>query len=218
MNTDVRLTVVIAIGATFTVGNMMLYNRRKRDAWYKDQMNAYHAALGEAVSRANQGLSLDEDQILLLNNLKAKSAVEERRKKEGGFIKKSWRSLVSAAGLKTDEGEGEGNGEDEEVDEDAPRGAMGAMVELGRMDRGDADEFEIIRRIQDKKMLREKGIEGEPMAPVEKIERENMGELVPEAVVRVPGEERIGGPLDQMAERVVEDGGRKISHLGRGDR
>ena len=195
----------------------MLYNRRKRDAWYKDQMNAYHAALGEAISRANQGLSLDEDQILLLNNLRAKSAVEERRKREGGFIKKSWRSLVSATGLKTEEGEGEGTGE-EEFDEDAPRGAMGAMVELGRMERGDADEFEIIRRIQDKKMMREKGIEGEPMAPVEKIERENMGELVPEVAVRVPGEERIGGPLDQMAETIAEDGRRKMTDLGRRDR
>ena len=181
----------------------MLYNRRKRDAWYKDQMTAYHAALEEAIARSQQGLSLDEEQILLLNNLKAKHAAEERRNREGGMIKKGWRNVVSAAGWKTDE---RGERKSEEGDEEgAIGGPMGVMVELGRRERGEADEFEILRRIQEKKMMREQGIEGEPMPPVEKIERENLGELVPDVAARETGAERIGGPMDQMAERIVQD-------------
>ena len=197
----------------------MLYNRRKRDAWYKDQMNAYHAALGEAMSRYQEGLSLDEDQVLLLNNLRAKAVAEERRRREGGFIKKGWRWVIKMSGLKTAEVEGEGNVE-EEVDEDAPTGPMGMMVELGRRERGDANEFEIIRRMHEKKVMREKGIDvdWEPMSPVEKIEKENVVGLVPDVAAGVKGGERTGGPLDQMAANIVEDGQRRIGSWGRSNR
>ena len=192
----------------------MLYNRRKRDAWYKDQTDAYHAALEEAIARSQQGLSLDEDQVLLLNNLKAKHAAEERREREGGLIKKGWTGVIRAAGWKTDEEEGERHAGDGE-EEGEMGGPMGAMVELGRRQRGEANEFEILKRIQEKKMMREQGIEGEPMPPVEKIERENMRELVPEVAARVEGAERIGGPLDQMAERIVQGTARSLKRKDR---
>lgn len=213
--------MIIALVSVVETTRMVLYNRRKRDVWYKDQLNAYHAALEEAISRSQQGLSLDEDQILLLNNLKAKHAANARREREGGIIKKSWKGVVDLAGWKTaEEGAQTSQGEEDIDDEDAPTGPMGVMVEMGRRERGEANEFEILKRIQERKMMskEEQGIAGETpmMSAAGKIERENMGELVPDVAARVKGSERIGGPLDQMAERIVEDGRRSASSLIRG--
>ena len=94
--------IVIAGGVTlFALGDMIIYNRRKRNAFYAEQHLLLQQRLAEAREAAAKGIA-DEDQILLLNRERAAEDAETARKaRKGvlGYVK----ALFSTEGLKQEE-------------------------------------------------------------------------------------------------------------------
>ncbi len=83
----------------FAVTDMILHNRRKRAAFYKEQHAIYQARVVSAIEIEKAGLPLDEHQVLVLARERAKVQAEER-KKEQGWLKGLTTMLTG--GLKKD--------------------------------------------------------------------------------------------------------------------
>lgn len=82
---------VIAGGVTaFALGDMIIYNRRKRRLFYEEQRLLLGQRLAEAREAQAKGL-LNEDQLLLLNRERAADEAEAARKAEKGV----WKSIKS---------------------------------------------------------------------------------------------------------------------------
>lgn len=98
---------VISVGVTiYALSDMLIYNRRKRAAWYKDQALAYQEAVTAAIDVERSGKELNEEQRLVLGRERVRVKEEEaaeRRKHERWWIT-SW--LLD--GLKTDDEDEEG--------------------------------------------------------------------------------------------------------------
>ena len=83
---------------------MIVYNRRKRKAWYADQARERQNTLTAAIENEKAGLPLSEDQALILNQERIRFNDEEeraRRKRERWEYLNVKRWLLS--GLKSDE-------------------------------------------------------------------------------------------------------------------
>ncbi|KAL9119773.1 MAG: hypothetical protein Q9187_003668 [Circinaria calcarea] len=94
--------VVIAGGVTlFALGDMVIYNRRKRNAFYAEQHLLLQQRLAEAREAAARGIA-DEDQILLLNRQRAAEEAETARKARKGVLDYV-KALFSTEGLKQEE-------------------------------------------------------------------------------------------------------------------
>ena len=68
----------------FALGDMILYNRRKRNLFYAEQQTLLQQRLAEAREAAGKGIA-DEDQILLLNRERAAEEAEAAKKAKKGM-------------------------------------------------------------------------------------------------------------------------------------
>jgi len=186
--------VAAAIGA-FSLTDMILHNRRKRNAFYNEQHALYATRLLEAIETEKSGLKLDEDQTLILNRERARVQAEEAAKE------RTWGKLAKGlflGGMKGDEGE-------EEVPAVVP--TEGQVLEMMGVDQ---------RRVLE--AAEHGGMEG--AGPGEEMGDRRNGQGVLAAIEehRKEGEKLLedrgvtGGPLDQVAEEAVE----KIKEKGNG--
>lgn len=96
------VSIVIAAGVTvFSLGDMILYNRRKKREWYADQHEKWQQALALAVAAEANGTAND-DQILLLNRERAAAQAEQERQNRKG-VWKSIKGVFSSEHLKKEE-------------------------------------------------------------------------------------------------------------------
>ena len=93
---------VILGGITvFSLGDMVLYNRRKKRDWYAEQHEKWQQALALARQARTDGTANDE-QILLLNRQEATEVAERERKNKPSWWK--WTSsMFSSGGLKKED-------------------------------------------------------------------------------------------------------------------
>ncbi|KAI9719784.1 MAG: hypothetical protein M1812_003272 [Candelaria pacifica] len=98
--TLIAATGVATVVAIYGLGGMMIYNRRQRRDFFKEQGVLHAKALIAARQAASQGTA-DEDQILLLNRERAAQEAEEARLAKKGMWRRTKDWLYS--GLKTEE-------------------------------------------------------------------------------------------------------------------
>lgn len=198
---------------------MIIYNRRKRDAWMADQVRHNEELITAAIANEKAGLPLTEDQQLALNNERARFEAEERRKAKGGVVRwllTPFEGLVR--GLKSSEDE-EGKEEEEVMLGNERRAGEGG----GMVARVGQKVFEVEEEMVDGLQK----VEGEVAHGVRRAERnlkeavggnlssggkqakEGVLAAVHEAEREASGQPR-AGPLDQMAERAVETGKDKV--------
>ncbi|KAI9881278.1 MAG: hypothetical protein M1830_005564 [Pleopsidium flavum] len=104
-----RVTALGLIGATgiagavaiFALGDMIIYNRRKRRDYFAEQSALHKTRLAEAKVAAARGAA-DEDQMLLINRERAADEAERARSAKNGVFKRTKEWLFS--GLKNEEG------------------------------------------------------------------------------------------------------------------
>ena len=95
-------STVVAGGVTlFSLGDMIVYNRRKRKAYYEEQNLLAYQRLQEAKEAAIKGIATEE-QILVLNRARAADEAEEVRKNKK-TVWKSLKSVFSSEGLRKDD-------------------------------------------------------------------------------------------------------------------
>lgn len=95
-------TTVLAGGvAVFSLGDMIVYNRRKRKEFFVEQHLLLQEKLVEARAAAAKGIA-DEDQMLLINRERAAEEAEQARKAKKG----TWNyitGIFSTEGLKQED-------------------------------------------------------------------------------------------------------------------
>ncbi|MCJ1367951.1 hypothetical protein MMC16_007087 [Acarospora aff. strigata] len=103
-----RFTALSLIGATgiagaitiFALGDMIVYNRRKRRDYFAEQSALHKTRLAEAKEAVARGAA-DEDQMLLINRERAAFEAEQARLSKKGVFKRTKEWLFS--GLKKDD-------------------------------------------------------------------------------------------------------------------
>lgn len=195
---------------------MVVYNRRKRNAWMADQVRHNEELVTGAIANEKAGLPLTEDQELALNNERARFEAEERGKAKPGvgkWLLTPFEGLVG--GLKSSESQ-----EDEVVKDEGSQGGGGIVDRVGQ--RVYEVEEEMVDGLQK--------MEGEVANGVRRAER-NLKEAVAgnlssggkqaegavlaavhEAEREASGHPR-GGQLDRMAEQAVESGKQKVEKV-----
>ena len=170
------MTTVLAGGvATFALGDMIVYNRRKRKSFFAEQHMLLEQRLAEARQAVANGTA-DDDQMLLINRERAAEEAEEARKARKGPMS-ILTGLFSTKGLKEEDN---GNGLD-------------LLGEEGLRKMG--EESSIIQpagetRIQD--------LEAPGVSVIHKMEEKRReGEQM---LLDVGAK---GGPLDQMADQAT---------------
>ena len=93
--------VVAGVVTTYSLGDMILYNRRKKREWYAEQHTKWQEALVLAREAEVQGTA-NNDQILLLNRERAAEAADEEKRNRPS-IWKTIKSLFSFEGLNKEE-------------------------------------------------------------------------------------------------------------------
>ena len=158
---------------------MIIYNRRKRNAFYAEQHMLLQKRLHEAREAAAKGIA-DEDQTLLLNREQAREEADAARQASKGvlgYIK----MFFSSEGLRKEEGESALDllGEEglrkmsQETSESRPAEFV-KDVEMGQEQLGKGD---ILKAVEEKRRDGERGLEGTGVE---------------------------GGPLDKMANKTAE--------------
>lgn len=97
------LTVIAGGIAVFSLGDMIVYNRRKRKSFFAEQHMILQQRLAEARAAAAGGTA-DEDQMLLINRERAADEAEEAFKNREG-VWKIVKGAFSTKGLKEEETE-----------------------------------------------------------------------------------------------------------------
>lgn len=100
---DVLLAVVAGTVALVGLGDMMLYNRRKRKEWFAEQQINYDKALALAYRAEAEG-SLTPDLELILNKERAIEAYEEQQRNRPGIWERTKGTLFG--GLAKEETKG----------------------------------------------------------------------------------------------------------------
>lgn len=80
---------IAGVVTVFALGDMIVYNRRKRREWFHEQNQKHAISMAEAKQAMAAGTAT-EDQILLLNNERNK---EEHEKNKKGFFKRTKEAL-----------------------------------------------------------------------------------------------------------------------------
>ncbi|KAG8626257.1 hypothetical protein KVT40_005202 [Elsinoe batatas] len=99
----IGLTVVCGVFATFSIGDMLIHNRRKRKEWLQEQQEKSAKLLEEARTAAARGIAND-DQILLLNRERAAQEAEAERKAKKGIFSRAKEGVFG--GLEKEEQQG----------------------------------------------------------------------------------------------------------------
>lgn len=191
-------STVIAMGVTvFALGDMILYNRRKRNLFYAEQQTLLQQRLTEAREAAAMGIA-DEDQILLLNRERAAEEAEAAKKAKKG----TWSIMMgifATDGLKK---------------EDSPAAAGNESVVISEKTGEEvvAVPATIPSEIVSKTVPREEQsmVQGSILKAVEGKRRDGEKELERSGAT--------GGPLDRIAEQTTEpekSGNRILSWFSR---
>ena len=88
----------------YAVASMITYNRKKRNAFYADQIRSQQELVVAAIEAEKAGLPMTEEQQLMLNRERARFQAEELRKAKPGFMKRVLVPITGRFG-----GGGEGN-------------------------------------------------------------------------------------------------------------
>ncbi|KAK7722942.1 hypothetical protein SLS57_004797 [Botryosphaeria dothidea] len=96
----IAITGIAGVVTVFALGDMIVYNRRKRREWFHEQNQKHAISLAEAKQAVAAGTAT-EDQVLLLNNERNK---EEHAKNKKGIFTRAKESLFG--GLSKEEKEG----------------------------------------------------------------------------------------------------------------
>ncbi|MCJ1392175.1 hypothetical protein MMC18_005042 [Xylographa bjoerkii] len=172
----IGLTVLAGGVATFALGDMIVYNRRKRKSFFAEQHMLLEQRLAEARQAAANGTA-DDDQMLLINRERAAEEAEEARKARKGPLN-ALTGLFSTKGLKEED---RGSGLD-------------VLGEEGL--RKMSEENSIIEPAGEARMQDQEVPRGGILQAVDEKRREGEQKLVEKGVK--------GGPLDQMAEQATE--------------
>ena len=161
-------TIVISGGvAVFSLGDMMIYNRRKRKLFFEEQHMLLKQRLAEAREAAAHGTA-DGDQMLLLNRERAAEEAEQARKAKKGPWK-AFQNLFTIEGLSEED---KGSKLDVLGEEGLKKlGAESSVLES--VERSSSPEEEkpslgIIQAVEDKRRdgereLQERGMKGGPL-------------------------------------------------------
>lgn len=176
-----------------------MYNRRKRNAFYKEQHALYAKRLIEAIEAESSGQALDEDQTTIMNRERARVQAEEAK------AQRSWGKKIKnvfMGGLKMEEGEEEGGVTAEVV---GPVPSEGQILEkLG------VDQMTVLKQA------------GRGAVSGGKVDDAESGHGDGSGIIQAVQEERRenersmeergakGGPLDLMAERALRDVSEKV--------
>lgn len=136
---------IAGIVTVFALGDMIIYNRKKRTEWMEGQ-HAQRRELLQAAYQAAATGTADEDQMLLINQERAAEAAAQARMAKGGLLKRTKRFLFS--GLSNEDA----TLDDEKTRERDPRGALGGEVwkESTSDNSGETrDQLGIIRAVED---------------------------------------------------------------------
>lgn len=178
----IQYTVLAGGVAAFSLGDMIVYNRRKRKEFFAEQNKLLQERLVDAREAAAKGTA-DEDQMLLINRERAAEEAEQARKAKKGtwsFIT----GIFSTEGLKQ---------------EDTASG-MDTLSEAG------------LRKVGEGNLLIEPAGETVAGTTTENAETPGLGILQAVEEKRRDGEREFqsrglnGGPLDQLAEEAVVAG------------
>lgn len=194
-----RTTVVVTAVGGFALTDMILHNRRKRSAFYAEQHAIYSQRLIEAIETEKSGMPLDEDQTLILNRERARVQAEEAAKE------RSWGKRIKGVfigDLKTDE-EG-ATAENVVVSSEGEILQKLGVDQMSILERATQTDRDSGVNITDSGNIREEGRRDGSRILQAVAEKRREGERAMKAAgVR-------GGPLDQMAEEVVQAVGGKI--------
>lgn len=172
--------------AAWSIGDMMLFNRRKRKVWFAEQEANYQRALSIAMQKEADG-TLTEDLAMVLRNERAIEAYEAEREAKGGVWKRTKETLFG--GLAKQERRG---------------GALGiASEELKRIAEGRPAEEASAMPSQTAQDAFVPDLETRSVVPVVENTR-------PQVSLRP-----MGGPLDQYAERTAASLSQTWSNLFR---
>lgn len=193
--------IVLAAGVTvFAFTDMILHNRRKRAAFYKEQHAIYQARVVSAIEIEKAGLPLDEDQILVLARERAKVQAEQRKKEQGWL--KGLTSILTG-GLRKDM-------------EPIVVPSEGQILErLGVNSVGVLEASEGKAKVNDRGEI--EGVEETDLVKAVRRKRQEMGleeRMEPAIIPAVATEEQRGGMLDRIGEQAVSDATAKSSPLG----
>lgn len=198
-----RTTVVTAAVAGFALTDMILHNRRKRNAFYAEQHALYGQRLIEAIETEKSGMPLDEDQTLVLNRERARVQAEEAAKE------RTWGKRIKGVfigDLKRDE---EGGGQKEEKIIVPSEGEI--LQKLG------VDQASILERaVQAERDAGPRPTDSGSSSDGGEEKRDGSRILEAVAEKRREGERAMaaagvrGGPLDRMAEGAAQAVGGKV--------
>jgi len=93
------------------VASIITYNRKKRNAFYADQIRTQQELVLAAIEAEKAGLPMTEEQQLMLNREKARFQAEEERKARPGWVGRVMAPVVGRLGGGVGEREREGDGE-----------------------------------------------------------------------------------------------------------
>ena len=161
--------------ATFALGDMIVYNRRKRKSFFAEQHMLLAQRLAEARQAAANGTA-DDDQILLINRERAAQEAEEARKSRKGPLS-AVTGLFSTKGLK----------------EEDSRSGLDVLGEEGL--RKMSEESSIIEPAGEVMIEAQAVSKSGILQAADENRREGEQEPLKEEI--------IGGPLDQMAEQAT---------------
>ena len=208
--------IVLAAGITaYALTDMIVYNRRKRNAWMTDQVAHNEALVTSAIANQRAGLRLTSEQQLALDNERARFEARERKNAKGGWgrwLLTPFESLVG--GLRAEEvvekvkdGEYRAEGAEEfvrGVEEVVGKAEVGLQKLEGQLEHGvRSAERGLKEAVQGNLGSGGKQAERGVLASVREAEKVASGQGVASGRPR-------GGPLDQLAENVVEGGKEKV--------
>lgn len=178
---------------------MILHNRRKRAAFYKEQHAIYQARVVSAIEIERAGLPLDEDQVLVLARERAKVQAEERKKEQG------WLKGVAARFTGASK---------KDMDQLVVPSESQMLEKLGVSSVGVLEASEGKARVNARGEV--EGVEDTDLARAVRQKRRELGlEESTEPTKRVvAAEERHGGMLDRIGERVIADATTKSNSPG----
>ena len=196
---------------------MIVYNRRKRNAWMADQVRNQEELVMAAIENEKAGRLLTEDQELALNNERARFEAAERKKAKGGIIKRLitpftgfFAGMKSSGSEEEEEALGDGEGRGGLVDQ---VGQLVYDVEEEMVDGLQKAEGQAVQGVRRAGRGLKEAVAGNLGSGGKQAEQEVL------AAVHEAGREAErpprGGLLDQMAENMAESGRVKVKKLKR---
>src|ERR1700712_3811204 len=86
-------TAIAGVVVAISLGDMVIYNRRKRNEWYIVQQELHKRDLLAARSAMSQGTA-NEDQILLINQERLREEADLEKVQKKGMFAKARESLL----------------------------------------------------------------------------------------------------------------------------